>query len=69
MGWLFLTALERVTEERDALQHCWDKLGDELWDALKKERKLLRTGVMLLRDMLVMREEAAGKSELQEAVG
>lgn len=36
---LFPQVLERVPEERGALQCCLDELGYELWDALKKERQ------------------------------
>lgn len=59
MRWLFLRALERVTKDRDALQHQLETQEDELWDYLKREGKLLKIKVVSLRGILIVREEAA----------
>ena len=54
---MFLEIVERVIkerdtlwQERDTLQQRLEELGNDLWDALKKERQLLRREVMFLED-------------------
>lgn len=44
-----LMASEKVTKERDSLQCQLEEQGDELRDVLKKEPKLLRAEMALLR--------------------
>ena len=66
VGLLFPEALERLTKERATLQHHLEELGNELQDALKKERQLLRRWVALLEDTLSAKEETAGESALRE---
>ena len=54
----------------DTLQHCLEELGDNLWDAVKEERQLLKRQVTLLKDSLAAASgETAGKATLQEAMG
>ena len=66
VGCLFIKIVERVIKESDTLQHRLEELCDDLWDALKKERQLLRRQVLLLEYMLAERERegAAGGSAL-----
>ena len=46
-----------------------EELGDNLWDAVKEERQLLKRQIKLLENSLAaVREEMTGKAALQEAV-
>lgn len=40
MGWMFLTALESVTMERDVLPQEMEEWECELWDAMRKQKKV-----------------------------
>lgn len=57
-----------IGEERDTIWQQMEEQGDTLWDSLKKERKLLRTEITQLRDIILAWEGTAEKQELQEAV-
>lgn len=57
-----------IGEERDTIWRQMAEQGDTLWDSLKKERKLLRTEITQLRDIILVWEGTAEKRELQEAV-
>lgn len=64
VDWVLLAALERVTAERDALLQEVAELEYKLWDAMRKERKLLKTEIVLLRDILVVQDGAEGECRL-----
>lgn len=66
---MFLAALERVTKETDELRQEVAEQESKLWDALRKERKLLKTEIVLLRDVLEAWEGAAGERRLRDALG
>lgn len=40
VGWLFLLAFERVTNERNAIQWQESEQENKLWGALKREQNL-----------------------------
>lgn len=62
VGWMFLTALERGTEERDVLLPEAAERERELQDVIRKERKSLKTEIALLRNVLMHRKGQKGHS-------
>lgn len=65
---MFLKILERVIKERGTFQRHLEELGDDLRDAPKTKRQLLRSWFLILEETLAAAREEAARESLQEAV-
>lgn len=61
---MFLTALNELPRREIVLQQEVAERECKLWDGIRKESRLLKTEIVMLRDILVVLEWTTGESRL-----